>query len=132
MEPKIFSVEEVNRLIPRIRELLKSLRTLREKIEVQKLEMDLLEIVCAPRQGISVDTGMTKEMVLLNDMAGEFNKHLEELEDMGCQVKDLDQGLVDFFAVRDGQLIYLCWKEGEDAVQFWHTLDGGFQGRKPL
>jgi len=132
MEPKIFSIEEASRLIPLIRELLQRLRTLREKIEAQKLEMDLFEIVGAPRQGIFVELGMTKEMVLLNDMAGEFNKHLEELESMGCQVKGLDQGLVDFFAVRDGQLIYLCWKEGEDAVQFWHTLDGGFQGRKPL
>ena len=132
MEPKIFSVEEANRLIPRIRELLKGLRALREKIEAHKLEMDLLEIVGAPRQGIFVDTGMTKEMALLNDMAGAFNKHLEELEDMGCQVKDIDQGLVDFFSVRNGQLIYLCWKEGEESVQFWHTLDGGFQGRKPL
>ncbi|MBI4436248.1 MAG: DUF2203 domain-containing protein [Candidatus Omnitrophica bacterium] len=132
MEPKIFSLAEANHLIPRIRELLQKLRMLREKIEAQKLEMDLLEIVGVPRQGIVVDTGMTKEMSSLNDMAGEFNKCLEELEDMGCQVKDLDQGLVDFFSVREGQLIYLCWKEGEDVVQYWHTLDGGFQGRKPI
>ena len=133
MDPRIFSVEEANRFIPRIQSLLKELRALREKIEAKKLEMDLLEIVSASRhEHASREVGMSREMTELNELAGRFNKHLEELEDGGGQLKDLDQGLIDFFSVRDGQLVYLCWKEGEETVQYWHTLDGGFQGRKPL
>ena len=132
MDPKIFSVEEADRFIPKLQEALKELRRLRETIGLKKVEMDLLEIVGAPKTGISVEAGMSKEMAALNDLAVQFNKHLETLEDMGCQVKDLDQGLVDFFSVREGRLIYLCWKEGEPVIQYWHTLDGGFKGRQPL
>ena len=132
MDPKIFSVEEANRFIPRLQEMLRELRRLRETIESKKVEMDLLEIVGVPRTGISVEADMSKEMTVLNDLAVQFNKQLETLEDMGCQIKDLDQGLVDFFSVREGRLIYLCWKEGETAIQYWHTLDGGFKGRQPL
>ena len=75
---------------------------------------------------------MPKDMEALNDLAVQFNQRLEVLEDMGCQVKDLNQGLVDFFSVRDGRLVYLCWKEGEEAIRHWHTLDGGFRGRQPI
>lgn len=132
MDPKIFTVQEANALIPRIREILIDLRRLKVEIESKKVEMDLLEIVGAAKVGVSVETGMSKEMEYLNNLAIQFNQKLEALEEMGCQVKDLDQGLVDFFSVREGRLVYLCWKEGEDAIQFWHTLDGGFKGRQPL
>lgn len=132
MDPKIFTVEEANRLLPKIQESLKVLRTLREAIESKKVEMDLLEIVGVPKSGISVETDMPKEMAVLNELAMKFNGQLEALEDMGCQIKELDKGLVDFFSVRGGRLVYLCWKEGEEAIHYWHTLDGGFAGRQPL
>ena len=132
MDPKIFSVEEANKFIPKLKQLLKTLRSLRNEIESKKVEMDLLEIVGTVARPGSTEEAMPKELEDLNRMAGDFNKRLEELEDIGCQVKDLDQGLVDFFSVREGHLIYLCWKEGEDSIQYWHTLDGGFKGRQPL
>ena len=132
MDPKIFSVEEANKFVPKLKQLLKTLRSLRDEIESKKVEMDLLEIVGTVARPGSAEESMPKEMGDLNRMAGDFNKRLEELEDIGCQVKDLDQGLVDFFSVRDGHLIYLCWKEGENSIQYWHTLDGGFKGRQPL
>ena len=132
MDPKIFSVEEANQFVPKLKRLLKELRSLRDEIESKKVEMDLLEIVGTVSRPGSAEEPMPKEMEGLNRMAGEFNKRLEELEEIGCHVKDLDQGLVDFFSVRDGHLIYLCWKEGEGSIQYWHTLDGGFKGRQPL
>jgi hypothetical protein len=57
---------------------------------------------------------------------------VQELEKLGVQVKDLDRGLVDFPALRDGEEVLLCWQVGEDAVAFWHGLEEGFAGRKPL
>lgn len=57
---------------------------------------------------------------------------LQELEKLGVQVKDLDRGLVDFPALRDGEEVLLCWQVGEDEVGFWHGLEEGFAGRKPL
>ena len=57
-----------------------------------------------------------------------------DLEAAGVQVKDLDRGLVDFPArhPESGDLVLLCWHLGEDRVAFWHGLDEGFVGRKPL
>jgi hypothetical protein len=57
---------------------------------------------------------------------------VEELERLGVLVKDLDRGLVDFPALRDGEEVLLCWQVGEDDVAFWHGLEEGFAGRKPL
>ena len=55
-----------------------------------------------------------------------------ELERLGVLVKDLDRGLVDFPALRGGEEVLLCWQVGEDEVAFWHGVDEGFAGRKPL
>jgi hypothetical protein len=61
-----------------------------------------------------------------------FNACLSVFQDLGCELKDLDDGLVDFPSYRQGQLIYLCWKRGEDRIEWWHTMEAGFSGRQPL
>jgi hypothetical protein len=57
---------------------------------------------------------------------------LENLHESGCLVKDLDTGLVDFPTLFRGQEVYLCWKLGEPAIRFWHGVQEGFAGRKPV
>jgi len=64
--------------------------------------------------------------------AQEIADCVRRIDDAGVQVKDLDEGLLDFPAQRDGVDILLCWKVGEPEVAFWHGLDEGFAGRKPL
>lgn len=66
--------------------------------------------------------------------AGRVREALEELDDLGIQVKDPETGLVDFPARHpaDGSTVLLCWRLGEPDVSWWHTLEGGFAGRKPL
>src|SRR3954470_24902819 len=56
----------------------------------------------------------------------------ERLEHLGVQVKDLDSGLVDFPALHKGEEVLLCWQVGEEEVAYWHGVDEGFAGRKPL
>jgi hypothetical protein len=55
-----------------------------------------------------------------------------ELAELGVQVKDLDEGLIDFPALRRGETVLLCWKLGEDDVAYWHRVEDGFAGRRPL
>ena len=57
---------------------------------------------------------------------------IDELAERGVEVKDIDEGLVDFPALRHGETVLLCWKLGEDAIRHWHTVDGGFAGRRAL
>ena len=57
---------------------------------------------------------------------------IEEIQELGLLVKDLDAGLVDFPSLRDGKEVLLCWQLGEDEVAFWHGLEDGFAGRQPI
>jgi hypothetical protein len=68
----------------------------------------------------------------LNSAVTKFYQSLEDLENTGVVVKQLDQGLLDFPAKRFEQEIWLCWKDGETEVKFWHEKDSGFMGRKPI
>jgi hypothetical protein len=62
----------------------------------------------------------------------EFHAALSELEQLEVVVRDLERGLVDFPAIREGEEVYLCWLEDESEIAFWHRPDGGFAGRQPL
>jgi hypothetical protein len=63
----------------------------------------------------------------------ELSRAMSELEALDVVVRDIEQGLVDFPAVRDGEEIYLCWLlDLEPEIGFWHRLDGGFAARQPL
>ena len=55
-----------------------------------------------------------------------------ELEEIGCELKDVHTGLLDFRSLREDRVVYLCWRLGEDEIRFWHELDTGFAGRQPL
>ena len=57
---------------------------------------------------------------------------LGTLEEAGIVVRDIDRGLIDFPAIRDGEEVYLCWELGEDAVEYWHDLESGYRGRQEL
>ena len=57
---------------------------------------------------------------------------MEEFAATGVELKGIDEGLVDFRSTRDGRVVYLCWRLGEETIAFWHELDVGFPGRQPL
>ncbi len=65
-------------------------------------------------------------------LANEATVLVQRLTAEGVEVKDPATGLIDFRSLRDGQVVYLCWRLGEESIGFWHELDAGFQGRQPL
>ncbi len=67
-----------------------------------------------------------------SDRIERWNKSIREIEDVGILIKNPDLGLVDFYSIRDGQVVFLCWQRGEPEVRYWHTLEGGYGGRRPL
>jgi len=126
-EMKIFTVEEANALLPRVRNLVariqgahKSLSRFRE--EVRKAAE------AAEKGGGGIPQGVQYAVVL-----SELSQQLTELEALGVQLKDFERGLVDFPSLRDGRVVLLCWQLGEgDEVEWWHDVDAGFAGRTPL
>jgi hypothetical protein len=65
-------------------------------------------------------------------IAEQLSRTVDEIQQTGCVVKDLDTGLVDFPSLRRGEKVYLCWKLGEEHIGYWHGMEEGFAGRKPL
>ena len=64
--------------------------------------------------------------------ARELARVIDEIGEHGAQVKDIDEGLIDFPALSGGETVLLCWKLGEDEIRYWHTLEDGFAGRREL
>jgi hypothetical protein len=65
-------------------------------------------------------------------VARELAKTIDDIVAHGAEVKDLDEGLIDFPALRHGETVLLCWKLGEDEIRYWHTVEDGFAGRQEL
>lgn len=65
-------------------------------------------------------------------LAEQLNHIIDQIQQTGCVVKDLETGLVDFPSLRGGEEVYLCWKLGEERIGYWHGIEEGFAGRKPL
>jgi hypothetical protein len=83
--------------------------------------------------GLHVDvTAAAKRRAQRDKAAQETTDTLGEIEAIGVQVQDLDEGLLDFPCVMDGKTVMLCWKLGEDTITHWHEPEDGFAGRKPL
>jgi hypothetical protein len=65
-------------------------------------------------------------------VARELAKTIDDIVAHGAEIKDLDEGLIDFPALRHGETVLLCWKVGEDEIRYWHTVEDGFAGRQEL
>ena len=135
MEIKLFSLEKANEAVPFVQELLHEMRGLRREIQSKEIDIDVAMIL-ASDDGKKMDKvapeNVTKDIETFNTLVEDFNNVAKRFADLGCELKDLDQGLVDFYTVREGNLVYLCWREGEEKISYWHTLEEGFPGRKPL
>lgn len=134
MNPRIFTTEEAKALLPQVSSALVQLQEKKRQIDLKQVEIDLVEIVNVG--SVSVAAGnrqkMDERMSNLNRLVSEYTELFEEIESWGPVVKDVDQGLIDFYHVKNQQLVFLCWKQGESQIEHWHDLESGFQGRRAL
>jgi hypothetical protein len=132
---RLFTVEEANRLLPAIEAILHEMDARSPRLqEVSDLVQDLEEYWGGRlADGDLPERGRYLELVRERDEAQEaLNRDLERVRGMGVLLKDFQTGLVDFYGIVAGELVFLCWQRGESSVRFYHTLQGGFAARKPL
>lgn len=122
---KHFTLEEATQLLPEVRELLERMQVYRDRLVVDWKSAE-------PVVRMAGQNGGGKHANDYLDDLLQLNRRLKRLNELGVQLKDLDQGLVDFPAWRDGEEVLLCWRQGEEEIGFWHDLESGFRGRKPL
>ena len=126
---KIFRLEEATALLSVIKPLLEEVSHKRRDYAIAMLEAEVA------RGFGSASTEGRDSLVMrreARDLHEEIRSRVEAIQRHGCIVKDLDLGLVDFPALRGGQLVNLCWKMDEPAITHWHSVDEGFAARKPL
>jgi len=125
MKARYFTLDEARATLPQVKALMEQVQSARR--EILRLRPDVLPVV----QRAALNGG-NKEM-------GELAVHVMRLEEglkgimaLGVVIKDVDAGLVDFIGTRNGREVYLCWRYGEENIDFWHELNAGFAGRHPI
>ena len=123
--PRLFTLEQANQLLQTLRPLVDHLVATRDQIVTIRPELD---------SGVqkALGNGASKATGELLRLFRRIERLIKEVHSYGVLVKDVDQGLLDFPAEKDGRVVFLCWKHGEASIGHWHDLDAGFGGRKPL
>jgi len=132
---KLFSVDEANKLLPVIAPLVEQLQGLHASTLKANDELNAVVAKLSAGNGYPLKELQTQAAQLAQHqlhLVEAFQSACRQLEELGAVLKDLSQGLVDFYAIRDGDLVFLCWRLGEDKIRYWHTLDSGFSARQPL
>ena len=130
MKPeRLFRREEANAFVPR-------LQLLMERLQRGALRLHEEMASLAHTSGVDVSALAPEELLRQRPAARALVEELDaivsEIEESGAHLKDVQLGLVDFPAERDGEIVYLCWQFGESEVAFWHRVDDGFAGRQRL
>jgi len=130
---KTFTLDEAQSLLPVLDSLLK--RAIEGKRAAEEMEAKMGEL----SRRIYLSGGMRVNLPEAARQRAEMEAHLQrvresiaEIDSIGVQVKDLDAGLLDFPFRLDEEIVLLCWRMGETAIEHWHTVESGFQGRQPV
>ena len=133
MEERHFTLDEASQMLPWLETKFQELEPYR--FEVDRCRTRVAELLVKSR-GNGHGGNLDEELHRLESMAQELQKSIEDIVGQitarGIIVRDLDKGLVDFPALRQGRTIHLCWIRGETDISFWHETDSGFAGRQPL
>jgi hypothetical protein len=127
---RIFTLEEAERTLPLLRRILTDLRA---EYDAWREAVGAYEVLAG---GTRADAGESADLIAartaVSRSADRISALLQEIEAVGCLFKGFDEGLVDFYALREDRLVFLCWKLGEEHITHWHEVDAGFAGRQPV
>ncbi len=131
--PRYFTLAEAEQALPEVEKALRDI--LFRRAEYQKAHQELEDNTKRIRMsgGSRVDPGAHLTIRARRDSsAAALKDAADRVEQAGALIKDLEAGLIDFLSRYQGQAVCLCWKLGEDKIRFWHGLEEGFRGRKPI
>ncbi len=131
--PRFFTFQQALELLPQVETAIRE--AIARKADYQDAETAWQEF----QRRVMMQGGMLVDHSQLLERKGRretgvqrLKEALEKIQELGCLVKDLDAGLIDFPTLFHGEEVYLCWKLGESGIGFWHGVHEGFRGRKPI
>ena len=123
--PRYFTVEQANEALKTLKPLVQEMLAIRQSILERQPEN-------WPALQKAIGNGGSKAASLLAQEFTRLNELARQIQSAGVLLKDINLGLLDFPSLRDGREVYLCWRHGEERVEFWHDLDAGYAGRQKL
>jgi hypothetical protein len=130
---KTFTLDEAQAMLPLVQKLLN--RALESKRAAESIDQELTDLSRRIHMagGMMIDvTKVSARRAALQAEIQRARETLQEIDEIGVQIKDLDTGLLDFPCRMEEEIVLLCWKSGETAIEHWHTVESGFQGRQPI
>ncbi len=122
---KYFTVDQAAKLIPTLTALL-------DRIKEAQTGLGHIAVRAEAIHNAAGGNGGGEKSTEILERSAVVAKYLQQINELGVQIKDIDAGLIDFPHVRAGREVFLCWKKGEKDIAFWHELNEGFKGRQPL
>jgi hypothetical protein len=132
MAERSFTPDEANNALTEVRPAAERLVAVRTRMRELERAQGELVIAIGGNGGGYAASDLNAAQTELGGLADAALACVDRLEELGVVLKDLDLGLLDFPAEREGEEVLLCWQVGEDSVAFWHGLEDGFAGRKPI
>jgi hypothetical protein len=123
--PRYFTLHEANETLEIIRPLMDEVQTIRRKILENQPE-------AWPAIEKSAGNGGNRALSAMVQDFEKLDALIHQIQDTGAQIKDINTGLLDFSALKDGREVYLCWQYGEGVIAFWHEVEAGFSGRQSI
>lgn len=131
MADRLFTAEEAENLIPDLEQIVSNMMEHRKTALTLGKELEAMQERIQSGDNVIASELMNKrtELEFIIEI---IQEGMNQIDELGGQLKDLDTGLVDFPTIIDGEEVLLCWKYGEKSIRFYHGLSDGFAGRKPL
>jgi hypothetical protein len=129
---RLFTVEEANAMLPLVRAICRDLSSLAREVIERRERLALLRAGRDSSRSDLYSEELAQVEEELEDDNRQLQEYVQELNELGVELKNAVAGLIDFPSLMDDRVIYLCWKLDEPDVLYWHELEDGFAGRQPL
>lgn len=130
---RLFTLREAESLLPQVEGLLRALIQLKQDYERADTELSRITQRIAMSGGMIPPRQHVQQIRARKDACAHgLNSAVEKIQEIGCELKDIDTGLIDFPTLYRGKEVYLCWKLGESGIAFWHHIEDGYRGRHPI
>ena len=135
MGPRIYTPREASALVPKLNRAFEEIDQIKNRLKTIKGKVDVLEMIWGDEVRAETNPDHREYahyMEEIEQSKKDFDTASKRFAEYEAVVKSLEQGLVDFYGVIENRLVFLCWKRGEQTIEFYHHLEDGFPGRQPI
>ncbi len=128
----LFTLEQAEALLPQVRDELLAMQAAKRELDALRAQMTHVAESSTGNGHVKDESALAGQRRRAEELVDQLNERLLRVNGWGVELKGVDEGLLDFPSERDGRVVYLCWRAGEDRIAWWHEIDAGFAGRQPL